>query len=85
MASWVVMRHEAAVEGLLARAPGSNLRMLDPRPLVRVRAVYGRAIAITDTHILHEWRRAGELHARWDQRWQVTPVSPEEWDGEPIG
>ena len=78
------MVHESVVQGLLGRAPGKGLRMLDPRPLVHVRAVYGRAIAITDTHILHEWRKAGELHARWDERWQVVPVDAYVWAGEEI-
>ena len=78
------MRHEGVVAGLLRRPPGQNLTMLDPRPLTRVRAVYGRAIATTSSHVLHEWRKAGQLHARWDERWQVHPVSADQWDGEPI-
>jgi hypothetical protein len=79
-----VWRHEGVVRGLLGRAPGQDLQLLDPRPSVRVRAVYGRAIATTTTHVLHEWRKAGELHARWDEKWQVTPVSPHDWHGEEL-
>jgi hypothetical protein len=58
--------------------------MLDPRPLVHVRAVYGRAIATTPTHVLHEWVKGGDYHCRWDEKWQVQRVAADEWDGEPI-
>lgn len=78
------MRRAEAVRGLLARQKGDNLQLLDPRPLVHVRAVYGRAIAVTDTHVLHEWVRYGEYHVRWDERWQVRPVTPDDWFGEPL-
>lgn len=78
------MRRAAAVRACLARQQGPNLQLLDPKPLVRVRAVYGRAIAVTDTHILHEWVKHGDHHVRWDQRWQVHPVSAEEWAGEEL-
>lgn len=59
------MRREAAVRGALARAPGGDVTKFDPRPLVKVRVVYGRAVAATPTHILHEWGRYGEYHCRW--------------------
>lgn len=78
------MRHEALVRDLLARPPGSNLTILDPRPLTRVRAIHGQAIATTTTHVLHEWKKAGQWFARWDEKWQVTPVSPEHWHGEDL-
>lgn len=78
------MWREATVRALLARAPGTDPQLLDPRPLVRVRAVYGRAIAITSSHILHEWVKAGQHHVRWDQRRQVHPVSADEWAGEEL-
>ena len=52
--------------------------MLDPRPLVRVRAVYGRAIAVTTTHVLHEWVKAGTYYVRWDEKWQVHRVGADE-------
>lgn len=79
------MRRSVALNACLARQMGENLTILDPRPLVRVRAVYGRAIAVTSTHVLHEWVRWGDYHVRWDQRWQVHRVSPDEWAGEQIG
>ncbi|UKA69599.1 hypothetical protein [Arthrobacter sp. FW306-06-A] len=59
-------------------------QLLDPRPLVHVRAVYGRAIAVTPTHVLHEWVRFGEYHCRWDAKWQVKQVSLEEWFGDSL-
>lgn len=59
--------------------------MLDPRPLVKVRVGYGRAVATTPTHVLHEWVRYGEYHCRWDEKWQVHRVTAEEWAGEPLG
>lgn len=79
------MRREAARKGLLARAPGGSVQLLDTPVLVRVRAVYGQAIATTPTHVLHEWVRYGEYHARWDEKCQVHPVPEEDWDGEPLG
>ena len=78
------MRRAAAVQGALARAPGGAAQLLDPRPLVHVRVVYGRAVAVTPTHVLHEWARYGQYHCRWDEKWQVKRVSPEEWAGESL-
>lgn len=78
------MRRAAAIQGAIARAPGGQVTVLDPRPLVKVRVVYGRAVAITPTHVLHEWVRYGEYHCRWDERRQVIPMSPDEWAGEPF-
>ena len=78
------MRRQAAIRGALARAPGGQVIMLESRPLVKVRAVYGRAVARTPTHILHEWVRYGEYHCRWDERAQVNVVTAEEWAGEPL-
>ncbi|MDQ0679104.1 hypothetical protein QFZ30_002486 [Arthrobacter pascens] len=43
------MRRGGAIRGALARAPGGRVTMLDPRPLVKVRVVYGRAVARTPT------------------------------------
>lgn len=76
------MRRAAAIQGALARAPGGPVTLLDPRPLVKVRAGYGRAVAVTQTHVLHEWVKAGEYHCRWDEKWQVHRVGVGEWDGE---
>lgn len=78
------MRRQAAIRGALARAPGGKVTMFDPRPLVKVRAVYGRAVANTPTHVLHEWVRYGEYHCRWDEKRQVKKVEPEAWHGEPL-
>lgn len=78
------MRRQAAIRGALARAPGGKVTKLDPRPLVKVRAVYGRAVAATPTHILHEWVRYGDYHCRWDEKRQVHQVTAEEWDGESL-
>lgn len=78
------MRREAALRGAFARAPGGQVTKLDPKPLVKVRAVYGRAVATTPTHILHEWVRYGEYHCRWDEKWQVEKVDAEDWHGEPL-
>lgn len=78
------MRHEALVRDLLARPPGTDLTMLDPRPLTRVRAIYGQAIATTNTHVLHEWRKAGQWFVKWDEKWQVHKVTAHEWQGEPL-
>ncbi len=78
------MRRAGAIRGQLARAPGGQVTMLDPRPLVKVRVTYGRAIAQTPTHVLHEWVRHGEYHCRWDEKWQVHQVEAGEWGGEPL-
>ncbi|AHB31639.1 hypothetical protein ArV2_gp28 [Arthrobacter phage vB_ArS-ArV2] len=78
------MRRESALRVALGRAPGADVQKLDPRPLVRVRAVYGRAVAASSTHVLHEWVRWGDYHCRWDEKWQVHRVTAEEWHGEPI-
>jgi len=78
------MRRAGAITGALARAPGGHATLLDPRPLVRVRVLYGRAVAVTPTHVLHEWVRYGEYHVKWDEKWQVHRVAAEEWDGEPL-
>jgi hypothetical protein len=58
--------------------------MLDPRPLVKVRVVYGRAVAVTVTHVLWEWVKAREWHCRWDEKWQVRRVGVEEWEGDQL-
>ena len=79
------MRRAAAISAALGRAPGGKVTLLDPRPLVKVRVVYGRAVAYTPTHVLHEWVRAGEYHCRWDEKRQVHRVSADEWDGEDLG
>jgi hypothetical protein len=76
------MRRSAAITGAIARAPGGAVTLLDPRPLVHVRAAYGRAIAVTETHVLWEWVKAGEYHVRWDEKWQVRRVAEGEWSGE---
>lgn len=52
--------------------------------MVKVRAAYGRAIAETPTHVLHEWVKGGEYHVRWEEKWQVERVPADEWHGEPI-
>ncbi len=78
------MRRAGAIQGALARAPGGQVTKLEPRPLVKVRAVFGRAIAATPTHVLHEWVRYGAYHCRWDEKWQVHRVSVGEWSGEPL-
>ena len=78
------MRRESAVSAAVGRAPGGKVTMLDPRPLVCVRAVYGRAIATTPTHVLHEWVRWGNYHCRWDEKWQVHKVTVDEWLGESL-
>jgi hypothetical protein len=49
-----------------------------------VRAVYGRAIATTEGHVLHEWVRYGQHHVRWDPKWQVEPITADDWLGEQI-
>ena len=79
------MRRANAIKAALARAPGGQAETLDPRPLVKVRAVYGRAVATTPTHVLHEWVRYGQYHCRWDEKWQVMRVDPEQWHGESLG
>lgn len=78
------MRRAGAIKGALARAPGGQAELLDPRPLVKVRAVYGRAVAATPTHVLHEWVRYGQYHCRWDEKWQVEKVAEAEWQGESL-
>ncbi|MGK3957911.1 hypothetical protein ACLKOZ_17165 [Arthrobacter sp. R4] len=78
------MRRAGAVTAALGRAPGGKVTLLDPRPLVKVRVLYGRAIAYTPTHVLHEWVRYGEYHCKWDQTWQVHRVAAEEWRGEAL-
>lgn len=78
------MRRAGAIQAALARAPGGQATRLDPRPLVKVRAVYGRAVATTPTHILHEWVRYGEYHCRWDEKWQVEKVDADAWQGESL-
>lgn len=78
------MRRAGAIRGALARAPGGQAERLDPRPLVRVRAVFGRAVAVTPTHILHEWVRYGQYHCRWDEKWQAHRVAADEWKGEAL-
>lgn len=78
------MRRAGAISAALARAPGGKVIMLDPRPLVKVRVVYGRAVATTPTHVLHEWVRYGEYHCRWDAHAQVIKVTADEWVGEAI-
>lgn len=78
------MRRAGAVTAALARAPGGKVTMLDPRPLVKVRVLYGRAIAFTPTHVLHEWVRYGEYHCKWDARAQVRRVGIGDWNGEQI-
>jgi len=67
-----------------ARAPGGEIAELPGKPPVKVRAVYGRAVAMTPTHVLHEWVKAGQFHTRWDEKWQVQKVEPGEWYGEPF-
>jgi hypothetical protein len=78
------MRRGSAISAALARAPGGQYELLDPRPLVKVRTVYGRAVATTSSHVLHEWVRYGEYHCRWDQKWQVERVAADEWLGESL-
>jgi hypothetical protein len=79
------MRREIAIRAALGRAPGGKVTMLDPRPLVHVRVTWGRAIAATPTHVLHEWIRYGDYHCRWDEKWQVRRVAEDEWLGEEFG
>jgi hypothetical protein len=79
------MRRAGAISAALARAPSGKVTMLDPRPLVKVRVVYGRAVATTPTHVLWEWVRYGEYHCRWDEWGQVHRVTAEDWAGEEIG
>lgn len=78
------MRRAGAIRAVLARAPGGQVTMLDPKPLVKVRVVYGRAVATTLTHVLHEWVRYGEYHCKWDKAEQVVRVTAEDWQGEPL-
>jgi hypothetical protein len=79
------MRRSAARDACLHRPPETPVHQLPSPVLVRVRAVYGRAIATTADHVLHEWVRYGAYHVRWDPKWQVTPVEPGEWGGEALG
>ena len=78
------MRRAAAITALLSRAPGGKVELLDPRPLVKVRVTYGRAVATTPTHVLHEWVRHSEYHCRWDEKWQVHQVPVGAWEGESL-
>jgi len=75
------MWRRATIKALLARAPGP-VTMLTDKPLVRVRASWGRAIATTDGHVLHERVYLGQHYANWDEKWQVHRVSADEWKGE---
>lgn len=78
------MRRAAAITGVIARAPGGRVTLLEPRPLVKVRVGYGRAVAVTPTHVLHECVKAGDYHVKWDEKWQVHRVTADEWDGGPL-
>ena len=78
------MRRGAARKADIARAPDGPVELLAEPVLVRVRAVYGRALAVTPSSVLHEWVRYGEYHCRWDSRWQVERVTADEWAGEPL-
>jgi hypothetical protein len=78
------MRRSAARDAALHRPPETPVHQLPSPVLVRVRAIHGRAIATTAGHVLHEWVRYGAYHVRWDPKWQVVPVSADEWDGEQI-
>ncbi|ALY08873.1 hypothetical protein GALAXY_29 [Arthrobacter phage Galaxy] len=81
------MWHEGKTKAALGRAPGGEVVRfeLDARPLVRVRAIYGRAVAYTPTHVLVEWYRVwGEWFLRWEPNWQVHRVTAEEWRGDPF-
>lgn len=82
MESMDEIRRASARRMQLARAPGGQATELPDRPLVKVRAVYGRAIAETPTHVLHEWVKAGQFHVRWDEKRQVQIVPPDGWHGE---
>jgi len=77
------MRRAAAITAALAHAPGP-VTLLNPRPLVKVRVTYGRAIAVTPTHVLHEWVRYREWHCRWDAKRLVERVEDGVWLGEEI-
>lgn len=78
------MRRRAAVQAALHHPPEQPVHQLPEPVQVRVRAVYGRAIATTEGHVLHEWVRYGEHHVRWDPKWQVEPITADDWLGEPI-
>jgi hypothetical protein len=78
------MRRSAARDACLHHPPEQPVHQLPAPVLVRVRAVYGRAIATTAGHVLHEWVRYGEYHVRWDRKALVTPVSADDWGGEQI-
>ena len=77
------MRRRIAVDGAMRQAPGP-VTLLVARPLVKVRVTYGRALAVTDTHVLHEWVRHGEYHCRWDHKRLVQRVGADEWMGEAL-
>lgn len=78
------MRRSAARDACLHHPPEQPVHQLPAPVLVRVRVVYGRAIAITASWVLHEWVRYGEYHVRWDRKHQVVPVQAEDWGGEMI-
>lgn len=79
-----MMRRSAVRDACLHRAPEQPVHQLPAPVLVRVRATYGRAIATTAGHVLHEWVRYGEYHVRWDAKRLVTIVDAADWDGENI-
>jgi hypothetical protein len=79
-----LMRRSASRDACLRRPPDTPVHQLPQPVLVRVRAVYGRAIATTPTSVLHEWVRYGEYHVRWDAKWQVERVEADDWHGEQI-
>lgn len=79
-----MMRRSAARDAALYRPPEQPVHQLPAPVLVRVRATYGRAIATTTGHVLHEWVRYGEYHVRWDPKRLVVPVDAADWDGEKI-
>jgi hypothetical protein len=79
-----LMRRSAARDACLHHPPDTPVHQLPEPVLVRVRAVYGQAIATTPTSVLHEWVRYGEYHVRWDRKALVMPVNADEWGGEKI-
>lgn len=79
-----LMRRRAAVQAALHHPPEQPVHQLPQPVLVRVRAVYGQAIATTATSVLHEWVRYGEYHVRWDPKRQVEPATADDWKGEPL-
>jgi hypothetical protein len=78
------MRRSAARDALLRHPPDTPVQLLPAPVLVRVRAVYGQAIATTPTHVLHEWVRYGEYHVRWDPKRLVERVAADDWHGEQV-